>query len=118
MPRHKLCRLNDIEDPGSRGFSIETALGALELFVIKRNGAVFGYQNTCPHTGVCLDWMPHRFLDIDKTLIICATHGALFEIDNGHCVSGPCLGEKLTSLRLEVADNVVFLANPDATSGV
>ena len=88
-----------------------TSNGVLELFVVKRNGRVFGYQNVCPHTGVSLDWMPHRFLDVDHALIICATHGALFEIDSGLCISGPCLGETLESVRIEQVDDKIFLVD-------
>ena len=109
MTRHLLCKLADIAEPGSRGFSVPTCTGVVELFVVKRNGQVFGYQNVCPHTGTSLDWMPHRFLDVDQTLIICATHGALFEIDSGLCVSGPCLGETLGTVCVEQIGEEIFL---------
>ena len=109
MPQHKLCKVSDLEDPGSRGFSIELNSETLELFIVKINGEVVGYQNICPHTGIGLDWMPHRFLNLDQTLIICATHGALFQIDNGLCISGPCRGKKLSPLCIETIDDELFL---------
>ena len=109
MARHRLCALTDIEEPGSRGFSIKTSAGDLALFVVKKHGEVFGFKNICPHTGVGLDWMPHRFLDLEQALIICATHGALFEIDSGLCVSGPCIGEKLEPVYVRVVQGEIFL---------
>lgn len=109
MTQHRLCKLGDIDDPGSRGFSIETGRGTLELFVIKTYGKVVAYRNSCPHTGVSLDWMPHRFLDLDQTFIICGTHGALFQIDNGLCVSGPCLGQKLVPVAIKTVNEEVIV---------
>lgn len=31
-------------------------------------------------------------------MIQCATHGALFEIETGHCIAGPCLGQNLQKI--------------------
>lgn len=109
MPHRKLCKVSDIENPGSKGFCVDIPSGTLQLFVVKKNLEVFGYQNVCPHTGVGLDWVPHRFLDVNESLIICATHGALFEIHSGLCVSGPCWGEKLTPVPIEIIDDEIFL---------
>ena len=109
MPQHRLCKVSDIENPGSRGFSLEISSGTLSFFVVRRNLDVFGYHNVCPHTGASLDWLPDRFLDADQRLIICATHGALFEIDSGLCISGPCWGEKLVPVQVETIDDEIFL---------
>ena len=111
LPRHRLCSLNDLSDPGSRGCSVELAHGRLEIFIVRKYGELRAYRNVCPHTGVSLDWMPHRFLNAEQTLIICATHGALFEIDSGLCVAGPCLGDSLTPVRIEVVDGEIMLMN-------
>jgi len=52
----------------------------------------------CPHRGVPLEWQPDQFLDPSASLIQCATHGALFLIESGECVAGPCAGQFLTAL--------------------
>ncbi len=41
-----------------------------------------------------LNWTPDRFLDLERKQIICATHGAVFCIDDGLCVGGPCKGSR------------------------
>ena len=41
---------------------------------------------------------PDQFLDPSNSLIQCATHGALFLIENGECVAGPCAGQSLTAI--------------------
>ncbi|MEE8263379.1 MAG: Rieske (2Fe-2S) protein, partial [Gammaproteobacteria bacterium] len=41
-------------------------------------------------------WVPDQFLDETGNLLQCATHGALFRIEDGFCVAGPCTGASLT----------------------
>jgi nitrite reductase/ring-hydroxylating ferredoxin subunit len=104
-----LCALTDLDDPGSRGFSLETPAGALELFLVRREGGIYAYRNNCPHTGAPLDWTPDRFLSQEGELIQCAMHGALFRIESGECLYGPCRGAFLQSLPLVVRDGQVAL---------
>ena len=52
-----------------------------------------------PSSGIELNWMPDQFLESGGDLIICSTHGALFKIDDGLCISGPCQ-KALTSLQI------------------
>jgi nitrite reductase/ring-hydroxylating ferredoxin subunit len=109
-----LCALADIPDPGSKSVVLEHCAPALELFVVRNNGAVYVYENSCPHTGVPLDWMPDQFLDLDKSHIQCATHGALFRIDDGYCIAGPCSGDRLRALpaRIEQGNVVLLMGCP------
>lgn len=102
-----LCRLDDIADPGSRGFDIE----GRPLFVVRHGEFVAGYVNSCPHTGGPLDWVEDQFLDLERRHILCATHGALFRMEDGHCLAGPCAGDHLTPVSLTVVDGVVMLAH-------
>jgi nitrite reductase/ring-hydroxylating ferredoxin subunit len=106
----RLCALSDLPDPGSRGFTTETAAGNLELFVVRRAGRLCAYRNSCPHTGATLEWMPNVFLDAKGELIQCGLHGALFLIDTGECVHGPCLGRFLTPLPVRVEAGEVFVS--------
>lgn len=108
--RAPLCRLDELPDPGSRGFRIAAPGGPLEMFVVRRGETVRGYVNRCPHTGLGLDIMPHRFLDADGVLIVCATHGALFRIEDGFCVAGPCAGDCLQPVAVQVRGGQVVLA--------
>ena len=104
-----LLRLEEIPDPGSRGFSLGRGEAALEGFLIRREGGLHAYRNRCPHIGAPMDWMPHQFLDREGRYIQCAMHGALFEPDTGLCVSGPCVDRRLEPLPLVVEDGKVYL---------
>ncbi len=90
-----LCRLDDIEDGQAKGFTLGQGLEAREIFVVRAGARAFGYVNSCPHLGTPLDWQVNRFISLDSGLLMCATHGALFEIEGGLGVDGPCVGQNL-----------------------
>jgi nitrite reductase/ring-hydroxylating ferredoxin subunit len=105
-----LCRLDEIASPGSKGFSLGSGADAREIFVVRNERGVFAYENVCPHTWGPLDWVPDQFLSHDKARILCATHGAVFRIEDGHCLYGPCMGKSLATVAIEVVDGSVVLA--------
>jgi len=103
-----LCRLEDIPDGEAKGFP--AAPGEFTgLFAVRRGGQVFAYVNSCPHVGLPLDPVPDRFLDRKKEMIVCAAHGARFRVEDGECTSGPCLGDVLEAVPVEVVDGEVWL---------
>lgn len=69
-------------------------------FVVRYEGTAFAYVNQCAHVPVELDWKEGEFFTVNKDYLICATHGAHYEPQTGHCVMGPCKGKKLQSLPL------------------
>ena len=89
-----LCAGADLIEGGSRGFDID----GKKLFAVRHAGQAYVYLNRCPHRGVGLEWQPDQFLDPSNSLIQCATHGALFLIEDGECVAGPCAGQSLTAI--------------------
>jgi len=103
-----VCRLSEL-DRGARAFSFGGADWPLRGFVVRVGDAVRGYVNRCPHAGHPLDLLPGRFLTADGALILCASHGALFEKATGYCVAGPCVGRALTPLALQVKCGLVLL---------
>jgi nitrite reductase/ring-hydroxylating ferredoxin subunit len=67
------------------------------------------YVNSCPHIGVPLDWAPDRFLSSDGGHIVCSMHGAEFDIATGVCLRGPCLGDGLEAIMIDIKDGVLFV---------
>ena len=108
-----LCRLDEIGNDASRGFSVRTGDTRLEMFVVRRGDELFGYRNNCPHTGAPLDWSPDDFLDADGKFIQCAMHGALFKVEDGYCVLGPCAGQSLQRIPLRLRGGVVIVDAAD-----
>ena len=64
-------------------------------------------MNSCPHIGLPLEPVPDRFLDRKREMIVCAAHGARFRVEDGECVSGPCIGEALESVQVRLVDGEV-----------
>lgn len=109
---HTVCSVDEIGDPGAFGFKVQAGKYPLFGFVVQKQGKVYGYTNVCPHAGRPLDWAPHAFLTKTKEHIMCSAHGAAFELDNGLCVAGPCLGRSLKPWHVEVRENTVFAEIP------
>lgn len=89
-----LCETHELREGKSRGFGIE----GMQVLAIRREGRVYVYQNRCPHRNVPLEWQADEFLDSSASLIQCATHGALFLVENGECIAGPCEGKFLSAI--------------------
>ncbi len=104
-----LCELASLPDPSCLGCTIQSQGRPLDLLLLRRDDLVAAYVNSCPHTGVSLDWVPNQFLDAGGTHIQCATHGALFRLQDGYCVSGPCAGQSLKPVVVEIRDGEVVV---------
>ena len=116
MDSKPICSIEDVPEGEARGFDVDRGGEAvLSLILAKRGGQIFAYENRCPHLGTPLDWRPDRLLDVTGEYLICATHGALFQFEDGHCLVGPCVGQGLRPLEIEVADEVVRLVVNEAT---
>jgi nitrite reductase/ring-hydroxylating ferredoxin subunit len=81
----------------------------VEGFVVNFEGRYRAYVNRCAHAGTPLDWWPNEFFTDDGRLLICATHGALFEPDTGRCAGGPCGGAALWPLSVQVEDDRIVV---------
>jgi len=106
-----ICPLHELADPGARGFTMGEGDWPLRGFVVRRGETVRAYVNHCPHAGFPLNISPDRFLAPHVPLILCVMHGALFEIESGECVSGPCAGLALRALPVRVASGYVMLGD-------
>ena len=105
-----ICRDSELGAEGARGFTIGGGDWPLRGFVVRVGGQLRAYVNRCPHAGHPLNLLPDRFFTPDGALILCSSHGALFEKLTGFCVAGPCAGRALTPVPLEVRSGYVMLA--------
>ncbi len=104
-----LCHLVELDNHGARGIAVPIGESRLEIFLVRKDTELRGYFNRCPHTGASLEWTPDQFLDEHKAFIMCANHAALFEIETGLCVAGPCINQRLQSIPTSVDDGVVYI---------
>ncbi|MCE3284199.1 MAG: hypothetical protein K0R70_455 [Steroidobacteraceae bacterium] len=104
-----ICPLHELEATGARGFTLGEGDWPLRGFVVRRGDAVHAYVNHCPHAGFPLNWPPDVVLAPGGGHIRCIMHGALFELETGVCVAGPCMGHGLQPLPITVRDGYVLL---------
>ena len=100
----RLINIHTMRDPEARGFSGDS----YNILLIHKDGQYYAYRNSCPHIGIPLEWMPDEFLDKEQRLILCANHGAEFLIESGECIAGPCTGQSLTAIPLQIKDSVLY----------
>ena len=99
-----LCHLDEIENPGAKAFDLNDQA----IFVVRQGEQVWAYVNNCPHRGIRLEWQPDQFLDYEKQYIQCSTHGALFTLESGKCIVGPCNGKSLQQIECRVVEGEIW----------
>ena len=95
--------INDIAEDSAKGFSVKQK----NFFAVKKAGQLYLYLNQCPHLNITLEFQPDNFLDTENQYIQCVNHGALFLIENGKCIAGPCSGQSLTPVNFKIKDDQV-----------
>lgn len=96
---------------GGAGVRFEVVSGGQvkPAFVIRHAGKACAYLNQCAHVGVQLDWQEGQFFDPATGMLICATHGALYDPASGECRDGPCRGGRLIPVAVEECDGRIEL---------
>ena len=110
-----VCRLEEITDPGAKGFYVGHGDWPFRGFVVRRNDQIFAYANICPHRRHPLDMVPDEFLIDDGRIVRCASHGALFNPETGLCLAGPCVGQSLMRLTARVDEDRNVLVTAPAS---
>lgn len=107
-PGVSLGPLELIPDGKARNFVLEMRAGRFHGFVVRRGDAVRGYVDRCPHMGLPLARVLDDYVHADH--IQCSWHGAVFAIEDGRCLGGPCQGARLTPWPVAVRDGMIVTA--------
>lgn len=105
-----ICASVELVERG-RGVRFEVVRsGAREpAFAVRFEGRVYAYLNRCGHVPMQMDWQPGEFFDFSGLYLVCATHGALYAPESGHCLGGRCNGRGLVALPVIERDGQVYL---------
>ncbi|WP_448661490.1 Rieske (2Fe-2S) protein [Sphingomonas sp. CJ20] len=106
----QLGPLTLIAEGAARNFVLGLKAGRFHGFVVRRGDAVFGYVDRCAHMPVPLAQTLDRYLTDDGSLIQCSWHGALYRVEDGVCVGGPCVGARLKPWPVTVRDGMIVTA--------
>jgi nitrite reductase/ring-hydroxylating ferredoxin subunit len=103
-----ICALDDLAQVDTKEFVLFEQDSETKGFVVKIQNRIVAYRNQCPHAGVPLNWQENKFLDLFGAYIQCTLHGALFQIENGRCIWGPCLGQSLKPIATVVKNDHLY----------
>ncbi|MEZ5464248.1 MAG: Rieske 2Fe-2S domain-containing protein [Lysobacteraceae bacterium] len=108
-----LCAVEEV--PDGKALAVSALLDGEEesLLLLRCGDEVRAFLNVCPHAGRQLDWAPGEFL-FSSGKLVCAAHGATFSVPDGLCVAGPCRGESLREVPVDIRSGAVFLAQQAA----
>ncbi len=102
--------LDLIADGAARNYVLQIGANRFHGFVVRRGEAAFGYVDRCPHAGLPLAQALDQYLTPDGGMIACSWHGAVFSIEDGACLGGPCAGARLTPWPVRVDDGRLLTA--------
>ncbi len=105
-----LCALDEVGQPGAKGFTFGEGRERFDMFVVRTEKECLAYVNACPHAFTPLETFTDKFLTRKKDQILCTTHGALFNLDDGFCTSGPCAGKSLVTIPIEIVGDQIVIA--------
>jgi nitrite reductase/ring-hydroxylating ferredoxin subunit len=111
---YAICRTFEIDDNDARGFLLKKASESGEgtpwpILISRKGNNFYGFENACPHQGLKLDGGSGELMDDEGNFLVCRNHGAQFDLDTGHCFSGPCQGKALTPIKVVVDDGDVCI---------
>ena len=107
-----LCHFDNLPEGESRGFD-PWHEGQDSVLVVRRGENVVGWLDACPHHGgTPMAWRKDAYLNAARTRIVCAAHGAEFDIESGICTLGPCLGQGLQPVELVITQTKEIYIRP------
>lgn len=104
----RLAHISEIKNNTWYEYTLETDTGLQSVMLIKKGVEYHGFINSCPHQGRRMDYAQGQFLIGDNGHIICPAHGAEFNPDDGLCISGPCQGQSLNAIHVQVNEETIF----------
>jgi nitrite reductase/ring-hydroxylating ferredoxin subunit len=108
-PGDRLVTYAEMPPGETRVLKVEAGERPQEIILARTELGFRAYQNRCRHLPVSLDWGDGEVLDESGDLLQCRTHGALYRIEDGLCVAGPCKGHTLIPVEVEERGQCVYL---------
>jgi nitrite reductase/ring-hydroxylating ferredoxin subunit len=111
LPGATLCALDALKPGGALALDFAHGAARYSILVARTtDGAVFAYENLCPHARAPLERPDGRVVVHERKFLVCANHGASFRIEDGRCVGGPGLGTALNRVGIVVSGGFVRVA--------
>jgi nitrite reductase/ring-hydroxylating ferredoxin subunit len=109
VSRQKIGTLSELTEGAALKFEFTRKGKPIEGFVARFKGELVAYENRCRHLPLSLDYDDGRFFSRDGKNFICQNHNAIYEPLTGLCIQGPCAGESLKLLKIEIIKDEVWI---------
>ena len=109
MSRKRIAAVEDLSNGEAIKFEFQRDGKTVEGFLARFEGRFVAYENVCQHIAISLDYGDGRFFNQNRSHFVCQTHGATYEPLTGLCVRGPCEGDSLKKLNIEIRNGAVWL---------
>lgn len=103
-----LANFDEIQIDSWTEYSLELEDGYQSIILHKSVNGLQAFNNFCPHQGRRLDYVSGKFLFDDNQNLICPAHGAEFDTNTGVCINGPCKGQSLQAIELNVESGKIY----------
>ncbi|MDC3076165.1 Rieske (2Fe-2S) protein [Paracoccaceae bacterium] len=100
----------ELDELGALMVDLPQNSDGLKVLVIRFEGKVSAWINSCPHDGRPLCRDPIFLWEKKRKLLQCMNHQALFNANTGICEEGPCKGESLTGLITKEKNNQIIIS--------
>jgi len=107
-----VAKVDELKAGSVKKFWIICQQYRVDGFLVNDQGNYHAYVNRCRHMPTPLDFIRDRFLSEDQLHLMCYTHGALYEFGTGLCIAGPCKGESLYRLPVQIDGGEVLVGCP------
>lgn len=109
---HRLAEIKDIEAGTWYEFNLQTDSALVSLMLLFQDDKYTAFKNFCPHQGRRMNYSLGKFLITAEGNLVCPAHGAEFKPDDGLCINGPCLGESLETIHIQLNEDSIFAIIP------
>jgi nitrite reductase/ring-hydroxylating ferredoxin subunit len=105
-----LARVDDIADPGALVVRLDERDLWGAVLLTRKGDLIAAFHNRCPHAGYPLQSVTGGIALQEGRYIVCGAHGASYGLSTGACEGGPCNGEALKRIAIEVRDGAIYAA--------
>jgi nitrite reductase/ring-hydroxylating ferredoxin subunit len=106
----RLCAAGEVPDGQGKEIVFGEGKDAFRIVLFRLGERVHAYHNCCPHFSLPLNYEPGLFHILGGGVLMCAHHTAMFRIEDGDCIDGPCAGARLTPVAVGLDSNGWYVA--------
>jgi nitrite reductase/ring-hydroxylating ferredoxin subunit len=111
----RICASGELAELGKYAFTVDYRGERRPALLVRHEGQVYGYLNRCVHLPRPLDGEEDDIFDATGRFLQCSIHNVQYDPATGEAISEICVGKRLTALKVEEREGVIYLLEKRAT---